>query len=277
MESSIERTRRGYEAFARGDLDAIRDMFHPDIIWEVPGRSGVSGTYRGIDAVIGYFVELFTRSNGTFKAELVDCGELSSDRVAARVRITGTMSGGDMDTEIVTTFRENADGKTVEVLNYSRDQYAMDESDATTPAGLVKRGYAAFATGDMDTLRELLAPDIVWRMPGRSAVAGDHRGIDDVLAFFGMMMERSGGTFRAELVGCAEVVPGTVCALQRTTGALPGGSLEATTVNVFRIEGGRAVEVIEHLSDGYAYDAAMGEAITLPDARRADQATPIGT
>jgi ketosteroid isomerase-like protein len=39
---------------------------------------------------------------------------------------------------------------------------------------LARRGYDAFARGDMDTLRELFDPEIVWHFPGRSPLAGDH-------------------------------------------------------------------------------------------------------
>jgi uncharacterized protein len=39
---------------------------------------------------------------------------------------------------------------------------------------LIRRGYDAFSSGDMDTLRELFHPDIVWHAPGRSQLAGDH-------------------------------------------------------------------------------------------------------
>jgi ketosteroid isomerase-like protein len=48
--------------------------------------------------------------------------------------------------------------------------------------------------GDMDTLRELFDPEIVWHFPGRSPLAGDHRGTDVVLGFFGRT-----GPLRAEL------------------------------------------------------------------------------
>jgi SnoaL-like domain len=51
----------------------------------------------------------------------------------------------------------------------------------------------------MDTLRELFDPQIVWHFPGRSPLAGDHRGVDAVLGFFGRTMELTAGTFRAEL------------------------------------------------------------------------------
>jgi ketosteroid isomerase-like protein len=33
-------------------------------------------------------------------------------------------------------------------------------------ADLVRRGYAAFSTGDMATLSELFASDAVWHVPG---------------------------------------------------------------------------------------------------------------
>jgi hypothetical protein len=37
----------------------------------------------------------------------------------------------------------------------------------------------------VETLRELFDPAAVWHTPGRSLVAGDHSGIDAILAFFG--------------------------------------------------------------------------------------------
>ena len=127
MEDNVARTRRGFEAFGRGDLDEIREMFDPDIVWHVPGRSEVAGEYRGIDAVIGYFIDTFERSGGSFKAELVECGEIAPDHVACLVRLTGDMPGGSIDEQVMQLFIER-DGKTIECLNFSRDQYALDES-----------------------------------------------------------------------------------------------------------------------------------------------------
>jgi uncharacterized protein len=51
----------------------------------------------------------------------------------------------------------------------------------------------------MDTLRELFHPDLVWHAPGRSQLAGDHRGVDTVLGFFAKTMELTGGNFRVEV------------------------------------------------------------------------------
>ena len=60
-------------------------------------------------------------------------------------------------------------------------------------------GYDAFSSGDMQTLRELSHPDIVWHVPGRGQVSGDHRGVDAVLGYFGQLMELTGGALRVEV------------------------------------------------------------------------------
>jgi hypothetical protein len=59
-----------------------------------------------------------------------------------------------------------------------------------------RRAYDAFSRGDADTLRQLFADDAVFHEPGRNPVSGDHQGIDQILAFFGLLAQRSGGTFR---------------------------------------------------------------------------------
>lgn len=43
---------------------------------------------------------------------------------------------------------------------------------AQEDAALVRRGYEAFSTGDMDTLRELFAEDAVWHTGGSGPLAG---------------------------------------------------------------------------------------------------------
>lgn len=41
---------------------------------------------------------------------------------------------------------------------------------------LLRRGYDAFGKGDMDTLRDLLAENIVWHVPGSNILSGDYEG-----------------------------------------------------------------------------------------------------
>ena len=135
MSDSIERTRRGFEAFAKGDLDTIRELLHPDVVWHVPGRSSLAGDYRGVDAVLGYFMQLFERSGGTFKAELQECGEIAPERIACLVRLTGDMTAAPVDVMGMMLFTER-DGRTVEVHNFSADQYAIDEAEGPSSISL---------------------------------------------------------------------------------------------------------------------------------------------
>jgi ketosteroid isomerase-like protein len=65
---------------------------------------------------------------------------------------------------------------------------------------LIRNGYAAYARGDINALREdFLAPDVRWHFPGTSPLAGHHQGADTVAGFFGLMGQLSGGTHRLEL------------------------------------------------------------------------------
>ena len=66
-------------------------------------------------------------------------------------------------------------------------------------AAIVRRGYEAFNSGDMDTLTELFDESAVWRTPGRSSLAGDHEGREAAFAYFGRLGQETGGTFKAEL------------------------------------------------------------------------------
>ena len=118
---------------------------------------------------------------------------------------------------------------------------------------LVRRGYDAFAKGDMDTLRELFDPEIVWHFPGHSPLAGDHRGVDAVLGFFGRTMELTAGTFRAELhdvVGDDRHAVG----MHLATGEREGRRLEDREVLVFHVRDGRVVEVWQYIENQYTYD-----------------------
>ena len=60
-------------------------------------------------------------------------------------------------------------------------------------------GYDAFSKGDMATISDLLADDVVWHVGGNSSLSGDYNGKDAVFGFFGKLMELTGGTFKLEV------------------------------------------------------------------------------
>jgi uncharacterized protein len=126
-QSNAEMIRRGYEAFSRGDMDALRnEIFTQDIVWHQGGRNQTSGDYRGGDQVIGLFGKLFQLTDGTFRVEVHDT--LASDEhavVLARVHATRggkTLQNGDYSH--VCHFR---DGKLSEAWIVNVDPYEIDE------------------------------------------------------------------------------------------------------------------------------------------------------
>jgi ketosteroid isomerase-like protein len=126
-QSNAEAMRKGYDAFSRGDMDALRsDLFSPDIVWHQGGRNQTAGDYRGADEVIGLFGKLFQLTDGTFRIEGHDV--LASEEhvvVLARVhaqRAGKTLQNGDYSH--VCHFRE---GKLSEAWIVNVDQYEVDE------------------------------------------------------------------------------------------------------------------------------------------------------
>ena len=118
---------------------------------------------------------------------------------------------------------------------------------------LVRRGYAAFGTGDMATLRELFADDLVWHVGGRSPITGDYKGKDEVLGFFAKLAERAGGTFRVDI---HDVLANDehVVALVKVTGEREGKTLSDSGAQVFHVQGGKVSESWFHPGDAYAWD-----------------------
>jgi uncharacterized protein len=122
----IQRIREGYEAFGRGDLEAIRDQFSPDIVWHVPGTSPLSGDYKGIDAVFEFFGRIFTESGGTFKNEIHDI--LSNDTHGViLVAQTAERNGRKLTANAVQIVHRDDQERITESWFIPADQKAVDE------------------------------------------------------------------------------------------------------------------------------------------------------
>jgi uncharacterized protein len=106
---------------------------------------------------------------------------------------------------------------------------------------LLRRGYAAFASGDLDTVKSIMADDIVWHIGGASQLAGDYHGQAEVMGFFGKVTELSAGTFHLEIHDVlANDEHGTV--LVTAHGERDGQSLAARTVHIWHLAGGKFTE-----------------------------------
>ena len=119
---------------------------------------------------------------------------------------------------------------------------------------IVRQGYKAFGEGDMDTLRSLYAPDAVHIATGDNPLAGEYKGVDDILAYYGRLFELSDGTFTAELKSVRVEGDDTVVATHRDKGERSGKTLDQDETLTFTISDGKFTRLVEKHSDQAAYD-----------------------
>jgi uncharacterized protein len=63
-ERNIEVIKKGYEAFAAGDVETVLSLFDDDIEWVQPGQSAISGTYHGKGELGQFFARLAEKGAG---------------------------------------------------------------------------------------------------------------------------------------------------------------------------------------------------------------------
>lgn len=120
---------------------------------------------------------------------------------------------------------------------------------------LVRRGYAAFNTGDLDTLRAILSHDVVQHVPGNSQIAGAYKGIDAVLGYYGKLAELTGGQFRADLISVFGDGQGHVTALHQITASRNGQTRVSRGTILFTFLADRATDLHEMHEDLAGDDA----------------------
>jgi len=118
---------------------------------------------------------------------------------------------------------------------------------------IVRRGYEAFQKGDLAAFDDLLADNCVWHVPGRGQLAGDKKGRQATVEYYGQLGVLSQGTVKVELhdlLANDEHVVG----LHRVSAERGGKPFESTVALVFHVRGGRVSEVWEHSFNLYESD-----------------------
>ena len=117
--------------------------------------------------------------------------------------------------------------------------------EAADPLSVVRRFYSeqgrAYAGGGFEGVASLLSEDVVWHVPGASAIAGEHRGVDAVVSYMDARRRIMDGTFRVTVHGAA-LIAGRVVQLAGGTAVRDGREVSWETVGVFRVAGGRIAE-----------------------------------
>ncbi len=111
----------------------------------------------------------------------------------------------------------------------------------------------AYAGGALEPLRGWLTEDVVWHVPGRSQIAGEHRGVEAVLAYFDTRRRLTDETFRVNVRGLA-VIGERVVQLAGGAAMRDRRHVSWETVGVFRVKNGRIAECWLLPFDQYSFD-----------------------
>ncbi len=120
-------------------------------------------------------------------------------------------------------------------------------------AALLRKGYEAFGKGDMATITELFAEDLVWHLAGNNPLSGVHRGRDAVFAIFAKTTQLSGGTFKIDLHDVLANDEHAV-ALTRATASREGKQLNSLDTDVYHVSDGKVTEWWSFVENGRVTD-----------------------
>lgn len=257
--------RRGYEAFSRGDLGTLAELFAQDIQWHEAGSGfALAGDYKGQEAVFTLFGRLIELTGGEFAIRLEEC--IADDRQAVAIHSVSARNGMRTYTAREAVVFHLLEGRVTDAWHTVPDVEAFDAfwSGTDMPAAhpniaLVRQGYQAFAMSDVATMSERIAEDVVWHsgVTG-SPLDGDYVGRDAVFEMFARLMHETGGTFKIEVVDIlANDERATVVC--RTTAMRNGTELTLDQVHVHRLEEGRTVEFWMTTTDPARAVAFWGE------------------
>jgi ketosteroid isomerase-like protein len=142
-----------------------------------------------------------------------------------------------------------------EATSYARGPAQRVERYADANLDAVRKGYAAFNTGDIATLKTVLAHDCVQHAPGKSQLAGEYKGIEAVLGYYGKVAELTDNTFRADLIEAHSDGRSHVTALHQITATRNGVTRVTRGSILFTFLGDRATDLLEMHSDLAGDDA----------------------
>lgn len=123
-EENMDLLKKGYEAFAKGDLEFIRSMVSLDGVWRTPGYGAMDLEYKGPDGVVRYLTTLMELTEGTFKSES-EALLADDDRVVSVDHVTGARKGRQLDTHLVHEYLIR-DGKVVETTSFVSEPKANE-------------------------------------------------------------------------------------------------------------------------------------------------------
>jgi ketosteroid isomerase-like protein len=124
-----EKTQRLAEAMAlisQGEVERFGEvLLDDDVVWHWPGRSSVSGDYRGRDAALGLLRGFHELTANRLQVQPMDILE-GEDHLMSFTHVTAEREGDRLDVVMADAMRFGPDGRVVEYWTLSNDQAAVD-------------------------------------------------------------------------------------------------------------------------------------------------------
>jgi ketosteroid isomerase-like protein len=122
---TVETLRRGYDAWNRGDLDAVREMYAPDVTANAHELWPAAGEVSGADAIIEAFasiLDLFQHSE-LIAEEFIERGE----SVVVPTRWRGTLPDSEsvIEQRVIAVYRFR-DGQVAHIDYFERLDEALE-------------------------------------------------------------------------------------------------------------------------------------------------------
>jgi len=98
-QENVEIVRRGFDVWNTGDMNALRELYDPDIIWRPPEGWPEPGPYVGREAVMRQLEQMretFDADSLELLSDLID----AADRVAVRLTWRGIGQGPESNVEL---------------------------------------------------------------------------------------------------------------------------------------------------------------------------------
>jgi ketosteroid isomerase-like protein len=113
--------RRTADAFRAGELDLVKTLVSPEVVWHVPGEHPMAGTIDGREALLNWLSQL-----GDIGFWLVELDVFASDQHVCAISTMGARRDGvDAQTRVISIFRYR-DGQQVERWLYPDDRAAWN-------------------------------------------------------------------------------------------------------------------------------------------------------
>lgn len=125
MHPNVERLETFLDAYAAGDTEGMRSCLTEDAVWHVGGTHPLSGDYRGVASILGYFQRVDEETAGTLRLERMEL--LANDRRgAAFLQVMGERGDRHLDVTMAEAFQFDEDGRIEEFWAHATDQDAID-------------------------------------------------------------------------------------------------------------------------------------------------------